>query len=95
MLEWVASLGKKVLTDKLIFVVALLGPATAIPQIVDIWFMDKPDVGVSIISWILFLIFSLVWFWYGLVRNDKAVLLSNGLWVVAECVIILGLFMSS
>ena len=76
--------------DKAVFVIAFVGPLSSLPQIVEIWFVDKSAEGVSAVTWACFLAMSLVWFFYGLSRRDVPLVISNALWVVAEAVILLG-----
>jgi uncharacterized protein with PQ loop repeat len=78
------------LTARLIYLVAIVGPFTATPQLYEIWFVDKSAAGVSILTWVLFLGMSLIWFTYGAVRRDRPIMISNGLWAIMELFIILG-----
>jgi uncharacterized protein with PQ loop repeat len=88
--EQVKTKSKRVSLDNVICIVAVLGPLTGVPQIIDIWVIRKTGEGVYVTSWVLFLIFSLLWLWYGTVRKDKALLLSNALWILVEIMVILG-----
>ncbi len=75
---------------RLAYLVALVGPFSSIPQIVEIWFVDKSAVGVSFLTWSLFFLVSVVWFLYGWSRRDRPLIISNGLWMLGEAVIMIG-----
>jgi MtN3 and saliva related transmembrane protein len=76
--------------DRCIYFAALMGPFTALPQIYAIWFVDTSAIGVSLITWVLFLVMSIVWLAYGIRRRDRPTIISNALWCVMEIVIIAG-----
>jgi uncharacterized protein with PQ loop repeat len=78
------------LTDQLIYCVAIVGPFTAAPQIWEIWVTDKSAAGVSFMTWSLFLLMSLIWLSYGVVRKELPIIISNGLWCIMELIVILG-----
>lgn len=80
--------GKRLL-DRFIFVVGFLGPLFALPQIWQIYHYQDAD-GVSAVSWSAFLFFSIIWLMYGLVHNEKPLIVSNILWILFNFLIVLG-----
>ena len=76
--------------ERLIYVVAFVGPFTSLPQILEIWVKDKNAAGVSCMTWCLFLLMSALWLAYGIGKRDRPLIISNALWIVAEAVIIAG-----
>lgn len=85
-----AAAGRKPLIERLIYLVALVGPFTSLPQILEIWVKDRSAVGVSLITWVFFFVMSALWFVYGVTKRDRPLMISNGLWMLAEAVIIAG-----
>lgn len=89
-----AKLSKKVkLLDNLIYVVAFAGPIMTLPQVLKIW-VEKEIVGVSLLSWAAFFIFSIIWVVYAMVHKDKPLLISSGLWIIVDMLIVVGLFIN-
>src|SRR5688572_643718 len=76
--------------DRLVNVIAVVGPLTSVPQIVEIWFVDKSAAGVSLLTWSLFLVMAVVWLLYGIVHASRPIIVSNALWFVAQGIIVLG-----
>jgi uncharacterized protein with PQ loop repeat len=69
--------------------IAVIGPLTGLPQVMNIWIYGNTN-GVSILSWTLFMIISCLWLTHAVRRKDRALALSNLLWIVIDAVIILG-----
>lgn len=81
----------KRMMDWLIYFVAVLGPLVAIPQVLKIW-IEQNASGVSIISWGAYLLGSIIWITYGLIHNEKPIIISNILWMIANIFIVIGIF---
>lgn len=78
------------LVGKAVYFAALCGPFSAVPQIAEIWFIDRSAHGVSLTTWLLFFFMSAIWLWYGISRRDRPLIISNGLWLIGEAIIIAG-----
>lgn len=76
--------------DKIIFVVAIAGPLTNFPQLSLIW-KDKKIEGVSIYTWIGYVTISSIWLGYGFVHKDRAIIISNILWITIGGLVIFGI----
>lgn len=64
--------------------------AVNIPQLIAIW--TSPSIaGVSIISWIGFFLGSLFWLIYGLLHQEKPIIVINGGLLIVQGLIVLGL----
>jgi uncharacterized protein with PQ loop repeat len=79
---------QKNVLDRIVGVAAFLYPMTALPQIILV-FRGEVD-GVSIVSWVGFLIFSSLFLIYGLVHRIKPMIVTNVLWVSVDSLIIFG-----
>ena len=77
--------------DKYIYLVALVGILMTLPQIYDIWFLNKVD-GVSVISWSSYGLMAVFWTIYGLGHKEKVIIYSNICWVILDFLIVLGVF---
>lgn len=78
-----------VFLERLMIFVAVVGPFANLPQLLKIWIKKKTN-GVSIVSWILFSILSLVWLIYGIVKKDKYIIISLGITLILQLLIVIG-----
>ena len=76
--------------DRLVNVVAVVGPITTVPQIVEIWFVDHSAAGVSLVTWSLFLVMAAIWLLYGLAHRARPIVVSNSLWLVMQALVVAG-----
>lgn len=81
----------KDLMDKLIYIVALIGPLITIPQIIKIW-VEKNAGGVSMITWSAYLIGGMFWLTYGIMHKEKPIILTNILWILMDVMVIIGVY---
>jgi uncharacterized protein with PQ loop repeat len=82
---------KKVM-DKLIYVVAFIGPIMTLPQIIKIW-GEKNAAGVSVASWATFSVLSIFWIIYGIMHEEKPIIISSTLWFILDACVVLGTLM--
>jgi len=76
--------------DRAIYIVGILGPVMTIPQLLVIW-MEKTAAGVSLLSWTAYTVFSLFWIGYGILHNDKPIIMTYTLWLIIEVLIVIGI----
>ena len=86
--EWVKTL------DKFLIFVALIGPAIAIPQIIQI-FSEKNASGVSLVSWVLYALIAIPWGLYGYAHKEKPILISSILHIIFNSVVVVGILLYS
>lgn len=79
--------------DRLVLVVAVLYPFSSFPQLVTV-FSGKTE-GVSLLTWVFFLICSALFLVYGVRRRVPPMIVSNSLWLVMDAIVITGLVMHS
>lgn len=82
------------LIDRLIYVAAITYPLTTLPQIVDI-FMNKSSGNVSILTWILYDAFTLIFLWYAIEKKLKPLILEYCLWIIAQSAVVIGVLLYS
>jgi uncharacterized protein with PQ loop repeat len=80
--------------DKFISFVAFVAPLSNIPQLNKVW-IEKDVMGVSVISWALFSIISLIWLGYGILHKEKPIIVSNILWFFIQLSIVIGVTLYS
>lgn len=80
---------KKRLTtfDKVAIVAAFAYPLTGIPQVVEI--INGNSSGVSLLSWVGFMAFSLLFFVYGFVHRVTPMIITNLLWLIIDSTIVI------
>ena len=81
----------KGIMDKLIFVVGVAGPIVTLPQILKIW-IEQNATGVSVVSWIAYLILATFWLIYGIMHKEKPIIVAYTGWIIAELLVIIGTF---
>lgn len=75
--------------DKFVYVVAIFGPLTTIPQVLAIWLSQNAE-DVSLTTWVLYSLTAFFWLLYGIAHRNKPIIISNILWVALEVPIIVG-----
>ena len=75
--------------DRLLIVVAVIGPLIALPQILQI-FVFKNAMGVSSLSWGLYALFNIPWFIYGVVHKYKPIIIAYSLSFIANSTVLVG-----
>lgn len=60
-----------------------------VPQVLTIWVGENAG-GVSLISWISYLLSACLWFVYGLQKRDKTIYLACIGWIALDAAVVLG-----
>jgi uncharacterized protein with PQ loop repeat len=76
--------------DKMIYVVAIATPLMTIPQVWEVW-VNKTVMGVSIATWIGYLLASVCWLVYGKLHRDKPIIYTQTLWIIFSAMVVVGL----
>jgi uncharacterized protein with PQ loop repeat len=76
--------------DKLLLVIAAIGPIMNIPQAIQI-FATKNASGLSLLSYASFTFFDIFWLTYGIVHKEKPIILAYTLWLVTNIVVVSGI----
>lgn len=71
---------------------AIFEPATAIPQIIQI-FSSKNAESISLLSQILYLGTTLMWLLYGVKTKSRPLIVTSFLWMTSELLIIYGIIL--
>lgn len=75
--------------DKILVIVAIVGPLFSIPQIFQIFWYKQAE-GVSAFSFGAFSLFNILWIFYGAVHKDKPILITYVLWFIVNLIITIG-----
>ena len=78
--------------DRAVLVVSVLYPFSALPQIIAV-FSGRTD-GVSILSWMVFLVCTTLFFVYGVRRRVLPMMISNSIWIVMDSLVIAGILIN-
>jgi uncharacterized protein with PQ loop repeat len=60
-----------------------------VPQVLAVWVSQNAS-GVSLISWVAYLVSACLWFVYGVRRNDKTIYLACVGWIALDAAIVIG-----
>ncbi len=78
----------------LAYIGGLLGPVVTIPQLIEIW-VGRNASGVSLLSWVAYLIGAVFWFAYGIIHKERLLVISYGLWIAIDTLLVLGIILYS
>ena len=76
--------------DNIVMGASILYPLMSIPQVYNIWFL-KDIQGVSLLTWVLFTIFTIPMLIYTIVHKIKPFIVMNILWLTVYAFIIAGI----
>jgi uncharacterized protein with PQ loop repeat len=82
------SNGDKVL-DRIVMIVSILYPLSAVPQLIEI--VHGNAEGVSVLSWLSFFACASLFLVYGLRHRVMPMIVSNSLWVVVDGLVVVSL----
>ena len=78
--------------DKSIIFIGILSPIMTIPQIYKIFSNQSAD-GLSMISWITYIIVGSFWLTYGIVHKEKPIILVNIGWIIVNTGTLIGIIL--
>lgn len=82
------------LIDQMMLVASIIHPLTATPQVFKIY-ATQSAIGVSLLTWISFMLLGLVFLGYGITHGLKPYILAQVLWFIIDFMIVLGVLMYS
>ena len=75
--------------ERVLRVFSVLTMLMTVPQVLAIWVGGTAG-GVSLISWISYLLSACLWFVYGLRKRDKTIYLACIGWIVLDAAVVIG-----
>lgn len=76
--------------DQVMYFFGILTPIATIPQLIQIW-TDKSAGSVSIISWMTYLVAAIFWIAYGVVHQEKQIVIMYFLLLILHIGIVYGI----
>lgn len=80
----------KSLMDHSVYAITIIAVLGNVPQLIKVWF-EGNNSGVSVITWAGFLFGSVFWLIYGLVHEEKPIIVANFFLIIVQSFIIIGL----
>lgn len=78
--------------DRLIYAMGVAVPVFTIPQALEIW-VNRSAVGVSYITWVVYLVNSIIWTVYGIAHREKPIVFTFAFIAVLNIVIVSGIIL--
>ena len=75
--------------DRLIIVISIAYPLSSLPQLISVYRGNTE--GVSILSWLIFLICASLFLAYGIRHRVTPMIVANSLWIIVDSMIVIGL----
>ena len=75
--------------DRIIYVVALVGPIMTLPQLYNIW-IEKSAEGVSVITWAAYIVVTIFWLMYGVAHKEKPIIFVQIAWLITHTAVVIG-----
>lgn len=79
--------------DMLIYIGGIVSPVMTLPQLFKIW-VEKNIVGVSLATWVAFLVGGLFWIAYGVIHKEKPIIFIYSLGTVINALIVAGIIIN-
>jgi len=80
--------------DKMLMIIAVLGPLATLPQIIEI-FSSHNAGEVSLVSWCTYTIFDIPWIIYGVVHKERPIVIAYTLWFLVNGLVTVGVLLYS
>ena len=78
--------------EKLAYAVGIASPIVTLPQVLQIW-MTQNASGVSLVTWVCYLVIVTVMTMYGIIHKEKPIIIMNGSLIFVDLLIIIGILM--
>ena len=79
--------------DVVVIFASFLYPLSSIPQVISVFHGSIE--GVSIYSWVGFLVFASVFFTYGIKHRIAPMIIANSIWIVMDSLVVIGYFINT
>lgn len=76
--------------ERILGVVSILTMLSTVPQILDVWTGPGAS-GVSLVSWVSYLVAACLWFIHGFQKRDKSIYLACVGWIILDAGVVLGI----
>lgn len=76
--------------DKAVMITAFVEPLIGLPQVIQI-FTTKSAADISLSSWVGYQFVTVLWLIYGIKHKEKPIIWYQGLWLVVQTLVIIGI----
>ncbi|HET7673439.1 MAG TPA: PQ-loop domain-containing transporter [Candidatus Saccharimonadales bacterium] len=83
------SKSEKTTIDRAMTMVAVIHPLSALPQVIEI-FASKNATGVSLATWLLFMLIGIIFMLYAIAHRIKPMIINQFIWFVMDFLIVTG-----
>jgi uncharacterized protein with PQ loop repeat len=77
------------LLDRILPVLSLFTMAMTVPQVWSVW-VEQDTAGVSVLSWLAYLLAACMWFVDGLRKHDRTIWVACIGWIVMDAAVVVG-----
>lgn len=74
---------------RLLPVLSLFTMVMTVPQVLTIW-LQREAGGISVLSWVSYLVAAVVWLFYGIRRRDPRIYIACIGWIVLDAGVVIG-----
>lgn len=78
--------------EKAMWVAAILSPFVTIPQIIEVYTTHNVA-SLSLITWFFYAVTPCIWLLYGILHQDKFIVINNILWAIASTFVCVGIIL--
>jgi uncharacterized protein with PQ loop repeat len=78
--------------DRIVLTVGIIGPFTAVPQIIKIFTLHSAT-GVSLIAWAGPAVLDLPWIIYGIAHRERPIFVTYLMWAFANLLVVVGVLL--
>jgi uncharacterized protein with PQ loop repeat len=79
--------------DTIVIIASFMYPLSGLPQVVQIF--QGTTEGVSLYSWVSFLVFAIIFLTYGLKHRITPMIITNSIWIVVDGLVVIGYLLHS
>ncbi len=77
------------LLDRILSIVSIATMLSTIPQVLNVWIGPGPS-GVSLISWLSYLVAASLWLVHGVRKHDPSIYLACTGWIILDAAVVIG-----
>jgi uncharacterized protein with PQ loop repeat len=78
--------------DDIAYVAALIGNIATVPQIITVW--SGPSTGVSLASWLMYIMVGVAWLFYGLKNKQRPLVFAQILGISMSTLVVMGVLLN-
>ena len=79
----------KKVVDYLVYIVGILSPICTLPQVLKIW-INKSAQDVSLLTWVPYSLFAMIWLWYGIIHKETPIIILNTGLIIVNLLVVIG-----